>query len=206
MQDRAKSADDEAAEDARLVGRALNGRTEAFDALARRYQRRVFAVAYRLLSHADDAADVAQDALIKAYRSLDQLTDHSRFGPWLMRIVTNLSLNRRRSRSVSATTVLEEGVAGADALRFADGSVRSSAAGSESTAGWRELHAAIATAIEALPDKQRIALVLSSVEGVPQKDIAQMLGCSVELVKWNVFQARAALRRSLADFLPSRPS
>ena len=64
-----------------------------------------------------------------------------------------------------------------------------------------ELQAAINTALESLPDKQRLALVLFSVEGMPQKQVAEILECSVELVKWNVFQARQKLKVKLKEFL-----
>jgi len=52
-----------------------------------------------------------------------------------------------------------------------------------------------------LPDKQRLALVLFSIEGLPQKEVADLLECTVELVKWNVFQARKKLREMLAEYL-----
>ena len=60
---------------------------------------------------------------------------------------------------------------------------------------------AVGRAIDALPEKQRLALVLFSVEGLQQKEVASIMSCSVELVKWNVFQARKALRKTLADFI-----
>jgi len=60
----------------------------------------------------------------------------------------------------------------------------------------------VEAAIAELPEKQRLSLVLSSVEGVPQKEVAEILDCSVELVKWNVFQARKTLKRVLAPYLP----
>ena len=65
----------------------------------------------------------------------------------------------------------------------------------------RELSTAISNAIEGLPEKQRLALILFSVEGMPQRDVAEILDCSVELVKWNVFQARRKLKELLKPFL-----
>ena len=56
-------------------------------------------------------------------------------------------------------------------------------------------------AIAELPEKQRLALVLFSIEGLPQKEVAEILECSLELVKWNVFQARKHLREQLAEYL-----
>ncbi len=64
-----------------------------------------------------------------------------------------------------------------------------------------ELRDAIGEAMNRLPDKQRLALVLFSVEGMAQKEVAQILECSVELVKWNVFEARRKLKEMLHEFL-----
>ncbi len=208
----------DAAEDARLVERVLSGRPEAFDALARRYQRRVFAVAYRLLSHREDAHEVAQDALLRAYQHLDRLADPGRFGPWLLRIVTNLSLNYRRSRKARGGPTgnpwagmgrFDEAVETTQRLRTPSGVELSGKDGTRSGTGagrynTEELRAAVAAAMDGLPEKQRFCLVLSGIEGIPQKEVAGMLDCSVELVKWNVFQARKSLRESLGQYLPRR--
>ena len=81
-----------------LVEQVLGGRREAFDDLIRRYQRQAVAVSYRLLGNSQDALEVTQDAFLKAFTSLSTLQKPEAFGGWLMRIVSNLSLNYRRSR------------------------------------------------------------------------------------------------------------
>ena len=82
-----------------LVREALAGESGAFDQLVERYQRRATSVAYRLLGNLHDALEVCQEAFVRAYRNLQRLEDRRRFGPWLLRIVTNLSLNFRRDRA-----------------------------------------------------------------------------------------------------------
>ncbi|MGH7215563.1 MAG: RNA polymerase sigma factor, partial [Tepidisphaeraceae bacterium] len=84
--------------DGQLVGRTLGGERAAFDALVGKYQRQAVAVSYRLLGNTHDALEVTQDAFLKAFKSLDTLQKPEAFGGWLMRIVSNLSLNYRRSR------------------------------------------------------------------------------------------------------------
>src|SRR6476619_3414078 len=84
--------------DGQLVTQALEGDRPAFDQLIVRYQRQAVAVSYRLLGNTQDALEVTQDAFLKAFTSLSSLQKPEAFGGWLMRIVSNLSLNFRRSR------------------------------------------------------------------------------------------------------------
>jgi len=84
----------QAALELELVLAAKHGDRQAFGKLAQQYQRQCAAVALRLLGNTHDAMELVQDALLKAFRSLGQLQQSERFGPWLMRIVTNLALNQ----------------------------------------------------------------------------------------------------------------
>src|ERR1700730_18372900 len=94
--------------DGELVARSLKGDRKAFDELVRRYQRQAGAVAYRLLGSSHDALEVTQDAFLKAYSSLSTLQKPEAFGGWLMRIVSNLSLNFRRSRKTRHQLPLDD--------------------------------------------------------------------------------------------------
>lgn len=185
-----------------LVNRAQEGETEAFADLVRKYQRRAVSLAYRLLGNAEDASDVSQEAFVRAYRNLSQLEQPERFGAWLMRVVSNLSLNYRRSRAIRSTSPLDDASDGvATGRNPRTGRPVTVGLVEESGALPDELQRAINDAMERLPDKQRLALILFSVEGVPQKEVAEILQCSVELVKWNVFQARQKLKEMLSSFL-----
>lgn len=197
-------AEQSAREDAEMVSSVLAGDPDRYDQLVRRYQRRAVAVAYRLVGDIHDAADVAQDAFVRAYKGLASLEDRRRFGPWLMRIVSNLSLNYRRSRQagpVRRAVSLDDAPEGADSLRFASSQGLAERSTPADTSVSNELQATIDRALDRLPEKQRLALVLFSIEGLPQKEVAQILDCTIELVKWNVFQARKALRKELTEYL-----
>ncbi len=187
-------------EDAELVRATRRGDLAAFEVLVARYQRRATAVAWRLLNHREDAMDVVQDAFLKAYDRLDSLSHPGRFGSWLLRIVSNLSLNFRRARALRKTDSLaphndaddEDGPVNRPDPGIGD-------PGEEASAG--ELKDRIARAIADLPDMQRQALVLFAIEKMPQKQIAEMLGCSVETVKWHVFSARKKLKQRFREYL-----
>lgn len=182
-----------------LVCRARDGQTDAFAELVTRYQRRAVSVAYRLLGNIEDASDVSQDAFLRAYRGLGQLEDPSRFGPWLMRVVSNLALNFRRRRKLRYTVPLHGDDAGLSEGH--DPPDTRTPAPAEAGSLPDELQVAVSQAMAQLPEKQRLALVLFSVEGMPQKDVAEILDCSIELVKWNVFQARRKLKDMLQPYL-----
>jgi RNA polymerase sigma-70 factor (ECF subfamily) len=186
--------------DAELVRSARRADLGAFEVLVGRYQRQATAVAYRLLNHRDDAMDVVQDAFLKAYDKLDSLSEPARFGPWLLRIVGNLALNFRRARSLRKTESLEapgEDPQERGRINRPDPQAVDPAVGASA----EELQGLLARAVGALPPMQRQALVLFSIEKLPQKDVAEMLGCSVEAVKWHVFTARKKLKERFKDYL-----
>src|SRR6202012_1289770 len=106
-----RAAQDQAAQAAQELAHVLAakaGDRAAFGKLAQQYKRQCAAVALRLLGNSHDAAELVQDALVKAFRSLDQLQQSERFGPWLMRIVTNLGMNFRRARGRRQAVSLEQ--------------------------------------------------------------------------------------------------
>ncbi len=190
--------------DGALVEKSLGGERKAFDALVVRYQRQAVAVSYRLLGNNHDALEVTQDAFLKAFTSLATLQKPEAFGGWLMRIVSNLSLNFRRSRKTRQQLPLE------DMLGPTDGQQSDAAGASEWMAQSGdpvrrlesiELGKKLEQALRDLPDKQRLAIIMFTIEQMPQKQVAEALECSVEAVKWHVFQGRRKLREMLKEQL-----
>ena len=191
--------------DGTLVRQVLAGDRKAFDVLVQRYQRQAVAVSYRLLGNTQDALEVTQDAFLKSFSSLASLQKPDAFGGWLMRIVSNLSLNYRRARKVRSQLPLDDMLGPAQS----DGA-ESSGAQSEwmSRSGdpvrsleSREMGKKLMEALQQLPEKQRLAIVMFTIEEMPQKQVAAALNCSVEAVKWHVFQGRKRLKEILKEHL-----
>src|SRR3954468_4290626 len=191
--------------DEQLVTKVMAGDRRSFDELIKRYQRQAVAVSYRLLGNSQDALEVTQDAFLKAYSSIKTLQKPGAFGGWLMRIVSNLSLNYRRSRKLRQQLPLDdclgptesgaaEGGAGASEWMARDDSPLHAL---ES----RELGVKLKEALAQLPEKQRLAIIMFTIEQMPQKQVAESLECSVEAVKWHVFQGRKKLKEILKDYL-----
>lgn len=189
--------------DEELVARVLKGSAAAFETLVERYQRRATSVAYRLLGDLHDSLEVCQEAFVRAYRGLERLEEPARFGPWLLRIVTNLALNYRRDRAVGGRRVsFDDCLLAPDGERhegFEETHRTDERPGAELAA--QELAEKVQAAIADLPQQQRLALVLFSIEQLPQKEVASIMDCSVEAVKWHVFQARRKLKQRLAEYL-----
>ncbi len=188
--------------DGALVVQSLAGQKMAFDQLVRRYQRQAVAVSYRLLGNSLDALEVTQEAFVKAYTSLASLQKHDAFGGWLLRIVSNLSLNFRRGRKSRQQLPLDDLLGPAEPTQAMASSEWMARSGDplhhlES----QELGTRLEEAIKQLPERQRQAIVLFTINQMPQKDVAEELGCSVEAVKWHVFQGRKKLKELLKDIL-----
>ncbi len=191
--------------DESLVRATLGGDRSAFEQLVRRHQAQALAVSTRILNHRADAMEVVQDAFLKAYASLKTLQQPAAFAGWLMRIVGNLSLNLRRGRSLRRGGSLEDQDGNPIDTMGATGISGQSLTGDASdpfrSAAGRELGIALEEALEQLPDKQKLAILMFTVQQLPQKQVAEALNCSVEAVKWHVFQGRKKLRLLLQGHL-----
>lgn len=174
--------------DAELVARVQRGESEAFDIIARRYARRAFAIANRLLQNGADAEDVVQDSFVAALNAIDSFDRARPFGPWFMRIVVNKSLTAIRSRASEAKYVRGSELAEGDAIAASSESLRSSA----------EIREAFRAALQLLPARQALIVQLCDVEGFTSAEIAEQLAIPSGTVRWLLHEARAALREALA--------
>ena len=144
-----------------------------------------FRVAYSVLRHQQDAEDVAQEAFTRAYRRFEQLRDRERFRAWLVRITWRLSLDYRRGDR--RRLVREDAASEPSAVM----------AGLEDQAIAAERSARLWRAIDALPEKLRLVVVLVSIEEQSIKDVAALLGAPEGTVKSRLFDARQKLKEWL---------
>ncbi|HOU90597.1 MAG TPA: sigma-70 family RNA polymerase sigma factor [Polyangiaceae bacterium] len=179
--------------DRELVDAAREGDTEAFSALVRRHQKRIYRLAVHLLRNAAEADDVTQDTFVRAYGALDRFDGRSEPFTWMYRIAVNLSLNSIRARKARrlATTTDDPKVAGDLVERrptHADPAARSAD---------RELAAALEQALDELSETLRTTLVLVCVDGLSHAEAAAVLGAPEGTIAWRVHEARKKLRASL---------
>lgn len=198
MPSRRPKPPESALDEAALVAEALRGRSGAFDRLAEAYQRRAVSLARRMVGDAHDALEITQEALLRAFRNLATLSNPERFGAWFLRIVVNLSLNHRRDRAARPRRVSIEGETNGLAAAVSRALERPGDDPSRRIE-IREAAVRVDAALATLTEAQQLAFVLSAVDGLPQREIATIMGCSVEAVKWHVFQARKRLRVLLSE-------
>lgn len=158
--------------DKELVARAQGGDKESFNQLVLRWERPVYALAYRVLGRQEDARDVCQEAFLRAYRALPRFKGQAKFSSWLYRIVLNLChdwIPRYRRAPVSQ---IPEGM---DPAEFA--AEREPSESVEALVARRELSAVVEEAMALLPAEQRTAIVLKEYHGMTFQEIADLQGC-----------------------------
>lgn len=180
-------------DDRELVRRCLEGELSSFDELMRRYEKKVYSLAFHMLGNPDDAADLAQEAFLKVYRALPAFRGEALFSTWLFRIVTNTCLDgRRRAKRRPADISLSQspGPAGSELpLEIPDHSNDPQSAYLQ-----LELQAEIQALLGRLPLTQRLVLVMRDLEGYTYDEIAAALGVSLGTVKSRLNRARLRLR------------
>ena len=187
-------------EEASRIEAARGGDLAAFNWLVLRYQTRVYNLCYRMLSDPDSAADATQEAFISAYKAMSRFKGEQ-FRTWLFRIATNACLDMLRSRKRKPSTSLDSlGLDGSEEdvepLPVAD---LDPSIDPESSALRAETVEIIQAGLDALPDDQRIALVLVDVQGLSYDEAASMTGSNLGTVKSRINRARAKMRDYLRD-------
>ena len=175
---------------ARLEERAaieacLGGDSSAFDALVVRHQKTIHRVCYRFTGNTEDAADLTQEVFVKAYRSLPKFRGTSAFSTWLYRIAVNACLSFKASRKNRWEEWDEDHdlVAGGPSIdEVLDARLRARS---------------VRGALDRLPEKQRLTVIMKVLEERTHAEVADLLGSSVGTVKANLFFAIRNLRKNL---------
>lgn len=176
------------AQDQELIARIARGERAALAALFQAYAADLRRLAYRFLGDWDAADDICQEVFLRVRRSAAAFTPAARVSTWLYRIVANLCWDFRRRRRTRRTEPLEAGHA-----------LHADAESPEppDTA----LQTRVRAAVAALPDRQRLALILHRYEGLSHQEIAEMLGWSVKSVESCLVRAYRHLRTALQDLI-----
>lgn len=179
----ASRAEFDTADDHTLVTAFLTGRREAFDVIVERHQRNVYHLCLRFVRTHEDAADLAQDVFLRAFKGLKGFKGDASLGTWLHRVAVNVCLNRLAVKTPATEPV--------DAVERAD----SRAPDAFALVAQAERSAVVRRAIDQLPPKQRATVILRVYQDLSHEEIAHVLDSTVGAVKANFFHALGNLRR-----------
>jgi len=185
-------------DDTALVKRAKSGDGKAYDELIVLYKDAVFSIIYRMVHNTQEAEDLAQEAFIKAYNSINSFNEEYAFSTWLFKIATNNCIDFFRKRKLKTYSMDQT-------IKYKDDEIQQEYADSDPTAEKEilssEKSAMIRRAIENLPEKYRTAIMLRHHEERSYEEIAQVLDLPLGTVKARIFRAREMLKKSLKDII-----
>lgn len=177
--------------DEQLVEACLDGETAAFDILVDRWQRKIRGAVYRVVRSEEEAQDICQEAFLKAFRGLPSFKRESRFSSWLYQIALNLSRDRLRRRKTRNWVSLD------DMDETSPAGSRRAPAESERFVEELEVQELVASALTALPEEQKEAVILKEYQGLTFIEIAEIQGVPVSTVKTRLYRGLSVLRERL---------
>jgi RNA polymerase sigma-70 factor, ECF subfamily len=178
--------------DEELVARSVGGDTDSFNQLIKRWERPIYALAYRTLGREEDARDVCQETFLRAFRALGGFKGQAKFSSWLYRIALNLCRDWQRRERRAPVVAAPDGVDLVELAGEGEGVERV-----DDAVARKDLSRAVAKAMRSLPEDQRTAIVLKEYHGLTFQEIAELLGCPLSTVKTRLYQGLTVLRREL---------
>ena len=179
--------------DEELVALSQGGDAESFNQLILRWERPIYALAYRTIGREEEARDVCQETFLRAYRALPRFRGQAKFSSWLYRIALNLCRDWMRRERRAPTIQPPKDV---DLLDLAAAAEPSEPI--EDLVARRDLTRLVEQAMARLPEEQRTAIVLKEYHGLTFQEIADVVGCPLSTVKTRLYQGLNVLRRELA--------
>jgi RNA polymerase sigma-70 factor (ECF subfamily) len=180
--------------DEELVARSIRGDADSFNQLVLRWERPIYALAYRTIGREEDARDVCQETFLRAFRALPGFRGQAKFSSWIYRIALNLCRDwMRRERRAGFVQPPEE----VDLVDLAAAAEPSESI--EDLVARKDQIRVIERAMALLPEDQRTAIVLKEYHGLTFQEIADLLGCPLSTVKTRLYQGLSVLRRELGN-------
>lgn len=186
-----------------LVERAQRGDKQAFGLLVSKYQRKLMRLLSRLIRDQAEAEDVAQETFIKAYRALGSFRGESAFYTWLYRIGVNTAKNFLVAQGRKAPT--RTSFDAEEAETFDDGEHLRDINTPERLLLSKQIGQTVESAMAALPEELRTAIMLREIEGLSYEEIASVMDCPIGTVRSRIFRAREAIAEKLRPLLDTAP-
>jgi RNA polymerase sigma-70 factor (ECF subfamily) len=180
--------------DEELVTLSQGGDLDSFNQLVLRWERPIYALAYRVIGREEDARDVAQETFLRAFRALKGFKGQAKFSSWLYRITLNLCRDWIRRERRAPVAQAPEGI---DIIELAGEATPTESI--EELVGRRQLGRAVSKAMALLPEDQRTAIILKEYHGLTFQEIAELLDCPLSTVKTRLYQGLSVVRKQLHE-------
>ncbi len=178
-----------------ILSKAKNGDIEAFEILIEEHQKKVFNIALKMLGNYHDANEIAQEAFIKAFKSIKGFKGNSSFSTWVYRIAVNVCLDELRKRKKNKLIYID------DEIKNEDGEIKrefpDDTYAPETVAETNEIRRKVNSAISALPEEHRIVIILRDINGMSYGEISKITNSPEGTVKSRINRARNALKELL---------
>jgi RNA polymerase sigma-70 factor (ECF subfamily) len=181
--------------DEQIVERALAGEAEAFGELVRRWERRIFALAYGMLDSSEDARDATQETFLSAFRNLRGFRGEAKVSSWLHRIAVNQCITRQRRAKVRKESALEDEAQAEAVAAYTAPATASPARAAES----RQRTELVRRAVQGLPAELRQVVVMKEFEELTFQEIAEALDLPLSTVKSRLYTALRQLQMRLSN-------
>src|SRR5688500_2662227 len=178
--------------DEELVTLSQGGDLDSFNQLVLRWERPIYALAYRVIGREEDARDIAQETFLRAFRAIRGFKGQAKFSSWLYRIALNLCRDWMRRERRTPVAHPPEG----DPLDLV-AEQPSPAEPIDATVSRREVTQSVARAMALLPEEQRTAIILKEYHGLTFQEIADLLECPLSTVKTRLYQGLSVVRKHL---------
>jgi RNA polymerase sigma-70 factor, ECF subfamily len=178
-----------------LLEKSKAGDVAAFEMLIEAYQKKIFNLAFRMIGNYEDAGDLAQEALIRIFKSISNFKEQSSLSTWIYRITTNVCLDEIRKKKNRKVLSLDE------EIHIEDGDMQRQIMSDDPLPDElmekKELRQIINSAIDSLPEDQRLVITLRDIQGLSYDEIGRVLECPAGTVKSRINRARFALKNVL---------
>ncbi|MEC8956934.1 MAG: sigma-70 family RNA polymerase sigma factor [Nitrospinota bacterium] len=183
-----------------LVRDLQNGNLEAYDKLAKIYQKKIYGLSFNLTRNQMDAQDVTQEVLLTLFRKINMFQGKSAFSSWVYRISINASYMKLRSKKKEPNVSIDELMPTFNGAGFQQEKIQDWSENTESLIFTKETRDVINKAVNLLPEKEKVVFLLRDVEGLSSEKTGEILDLTVSAVKSRLHRARLFLRKKLSNY------
>ncbi len=190
-------------EETKYIEQAVKGDNKAFEYLVKKYEQRIYDLAFKILNNSDEASDVLQETFLQAYRALLKFRSQSSFSTWLYRIAMNNCLMKIRKQKLQNTESLDNDVNN-DGEYIRPHTIQDWSFNPEATAENTELKEVLTKTISALAPDYRTVLILHDMQGLSNREVSNILKVSLSAMKSRLHRARNYVRQQLTEYFMNK--